>query len=296
MATVCGSSLALMDAGVPIKCPIAGIAMGLIKEGDDVAVLTDILGQEDHYGDMDFKVTGTRDGITAFQMDLKVTGITLDIMRTALQQARDARFHILDKMDATIDKPRAELSSFAPRILILKIKQERIGDVIGPGGKIIRHIIEETGAKIDIEDDGTVFISAVGGEAGEKAREWVLSIVEEPEIDKVYEGKVKRIATFGAFVEIIPGTDGLLHVSEIDYRRIERVEDVLKVGDMITVKVIDIDPDGKIRLSKKALMERPEGYTEQRGPSRGGSRGGNDSRGRGRGQNGPRRPNRQRSR
>jgi polyribonucleotide nucleotidyltransferase len=276
MATVCGSSLALMDAGVPIKCPIAGIAMGLIKEGGDVAILTDILGQEDHYGDMDFKVTGTREGICAFQMDLKVTGISLDIMQTALIQACEARLHIIDEMNKTIDKPRAELSSYAPRILILKIPQSKIGDVIGPGGKIIRQIIEDTGAKIDIEDDGTVFIAAVGGEAGEKARETILAITEEAEIGKEYEGTVKRVAAFGAFVEILPNQDGLLHISEIDYRRIERVEDVMNVGDKVRVKVIDIDPEGKIRLSRKALLDKPEGYSEERRsprPRSGGSRG-----------------------
>ncbi len=256
MATVCGSSLALMDAGVPIKCPIAGIAMGLIKETDQVAILTDILGQEDHYGDMDFKVAGTREGICAFQMDLKVTGITLDIMRSALNQAREARLHILDVMDQTISSPRAELSSYAPRIIILKIKPDKIGLVIGPGGKQIRQIIEDTGAKIDIEDDGTVFIASVNQLAGEKARDTILALCEEPEIGKVYQGKVKRIATFGAFVEILPNTDGLLHVSEIDHKRIERVEDVLQLNDMITVKIIDIDPDGKIRLSRRALLPR----------------------------------------
>ena len=278
MATVCGSSLALMDAGVPVKCPIAGIAMGLIKEGDNVAVLTDILGQEDHYGDMDFKVTGTRDGICAFQMDLKVTGISLDIMRAALQQARDARLHILEVMDRTIDKPRAELSSYAPRIFIMKIKPDKIGLVIGPGGKMIRQIIEETGAKIDIEDDGTVFIAAVDQSAGEKARETIEALIEEPEIGKVYEGKVKRIAAFGAFIEILPNTDGLLHISEIDHHRIERVEDVMRLNDSVTVKVIDIDPEGKIRLSRKVLL--PGGGERDRDErSDRGYRSGRDSRG-----------------
>ncbi|MBU1319182.1 MAG: polyribonucleotide nucleotidyltransferase [candidate division Zixibacteria bacterium] len=273
MASVCGSSLALMDAGVPIKCPIAGIAMGLIKEGDEVAVLTDILGAEDHYGDMDFKVTGTETGITAFQMDLKITGITLDIMRTALNQARDARLSIIESMNKAIDKPRAELSTYAPRIIILKVKQSKIGEIIGPGGKMIRSIIEETGAKIDIEDDGTVFIAAVGGEAGEAAKARILALIEEPEIGKEYEGTIRRIATFGAFVEILPGTDGLLHISEIDYRRIERVEDVFRLGDKVNVKVIDIDQDGKVRLSRKALLERPEGYSdEDRRPPRDGDR------------------------
>ncbi len=290
MATVCGSSLALMDAGVPIKCPIAGIAMGLIKEGDKVAILTDILGQEDHYGDMDFKVTGTREGICACPMDLKATGITHDIMRTALKQARDARLHILDEMDKTIDKPRAELSTYAPRIIILKVPQSKSGDVIGPGGKIIRSIIEETGAKIDIEDDGTVFIAAVGGEAGEKAKQMVLARVEEPEIGKTYEGIVKRIADFGAFVEILPNQDGLLHISEIAYSRTERVEDVMRVGDKVRVIVLDIDPTGKIRLSRKALLDKPEGYVERNDHNN------NRDRRRGPGRGGPRKPYDQRSR
>ena len=280
MATVCGSSLALMDAGVPIKCPIAGIAMGLIKEEDNVAVLTDILGQEDHYGDMDFKVTGTRDGICAFQMDLKVTGISLDIMRAALQQARDARLHILGVMDRTIDKPRAELSSYAPRIFIMKIKPDKIGMVIGPGGKMIRQIIEDTGAKIDIEDDGTVFIAAVDQSAGEKARETIEALIEEPEIGKVYEGKVKRIAAFGAFVEILPNTDGLLHISEIDHHRIERVEDVMRLNDSVTVKVIDIDPEGKIRLSRKVLLPGGGGNDDRDERSDRSYRSGRDNRGR----------------
>jgi polyribonucleotide nucleotidyltransferase len=238
-------------------------------------VLTDILGQEDHYGDMDFKVTGTREGICAFQMDLKVAGITLDIMRSALQQARDARIHILDIMDRTIEKPRAELSSYAPRIFIIKIKPDKIGIVIGPGGKQIRQIIDETGAKIDIEDDGTVFIAAVDQSAGEAARDTILALIEEPEIGKVYEGKVRRIAAFGAFVEILPNTDGLLHISEIDHHRIDKVEDVLQLNDAVTVKVIDIDPDGKIRLSRKALL--PGGGGHERGDRD--RRPGRDSRG-----------------
>jgi len=276
MATVCGASLALMDAGVPIKCPIAGIAMGLIKEDDRVAVLTDILGQEDHYGDMDFKVTGTREGITAFQMDLKVTGITLDIMRKALNQARDARLHILGIMDQTIDKPRANLSSYAPRIIILKIKQDKIGLVIGPGGKMIRQIIEETGARIDIEDDGTVFISSVDQQAGESAKLRVLELTEEPEVGKIYNGIVRRIAAFGAFVEILPNTDGLLHISEISHSRIDKVEDVLKVGDKIEVKVMDLEPDGKIRLSRRVLLDVPPDSERNSGPPRGGGGGDRD--------------------
>ena len=256
MATVCAGTLSLMDAGVPIKAPVAGIAMGLIKEGNESVILSDILGAEDHFGDMDFKVTGTRKGITAFQLDIKVSGLTLDIMKEALLKAREGRLHILDKMEQTISKPRAELSAYAPRIIILKVRQDRIGDIIGPGGKTIRGIIEQTGAKIDIEDDGTVFIASVDQKAGESARELVLKLVEEAEIGKVYNGRVKRIAPFGAFVEILPGQDGLVHVSEIDYQRINRVEDVLRVGDELQVKVIGIDADGKIRLSRKACIPK----------------------------------------
>ncbi len=255
MATVCSGSLSLMDAGVPIKAPVAGIAMGLIKEGDKVVILSDILGVEDHLGDMDFKVTGTRQGITAFQMDLKTAGITLDIMAKALEQARGGRLYILDIMEKTISRPKPELSPYAPRIITIKIKQDKIGEVIGPGGKNIRAIIEQTGAKIDIEDDGTVLIASVDGAAGEAARDMILRMVEEPEIGRVYEGKVRRIAAFGAFVEILPGQDGLIHISELDTKRVARVEDVLKLGDTVTVKVIGIDPEGKIRLSRKAILE-----------------------------------------
>ncbi len=263
MATVCGGSLALMDAGVPIKSPVAGIAMGLIMDKDRHLVLTDIMGAEDHFGDMDFKVAGTRDGITAFQLDIKVGGLTLEIMKNALERAKSARLRILDNMIATISEPRADISRYAPRILSIQIKQERIGDVIGPGGKMIRKIIEATGAKIDIEDDGTVQIASVDGEAGMKAKEMILALVEEPEVDRVYMGTVRRIADFGAFVEILPNTDGLLHVSEIAWERIDRVEDVMKVGDQFEVKVLSIDGDGKIRLSRKAMLPRPEGWTER---------------------------------
>ncbi|MCI0531311.1 MAG: polyribonucleotide nucleotidyltransferase [candidate division Zixibacteria bacterium] len=254
MATVCGGSLALMDGGVPIKSAVAGIAMGLVKDKDKVAVLSDISGDEDHFGDMDFKVAGTREGITAFQMDVKVAGLNLEIMYEALTKAKTGRLHVLEVMGKTISAPRPELSQFAPRIIILKVKQDKIGDIIGPGGKIIRAIIEQTGAKIDIEDDGTVFISSVDMKAGEAAREQVLRLVEEPEIGKVYHGKVKKTATFGAFVEIIPGQDGLVHISEIDFKHINRTEDVLNVGDEVMVKVIGIDQDGKIKLSRKAVL------------------------------------------
>jgi polyribonucleotide nucleotidyltransferase len=255
MATVCGGSLSLMDAGVPIKTHVAGIAMGLVTEGDKFAVLTDIQGAEDHHGDMDFKVTGTSAGITAFQMDLKIKGVTLEILEKALEQAKDGRLELLAKMSEAIPQPRSDLSEYAPRITILKIKQSKIGEVIGPGGKNIRHIIETTGAKIDIEDDGSVFISSTDSKASAEAEKMIKAIVEEPELDKVYDGVVRRVANFGAFVEILPGTDGLLHISEIANRRIERVEDVLRVGDHVQVKVIEIGDDGKIRLSRKALLK-----------------------------------------
>ncbi|MGB8656553.1 MAG: polyribonucleotide nucleotidyltransferase [Candidatus Zixiibacteriota bacterium] len=254
MATVCGGSLSLMDAGVPIKAPVAGIAMGLVKEGERYAILTDILGVEDHLGDMDFKVTGTNAGITAFQMDVKIAGVDLALLHEALERAKEARTHILGEMEKTIAKPRAELSAYAPRIIILKVKPDKIGEIIGPGGKMIRSIIERSGAKIDIEDDGSVFIASTDQKAGELARKLILELVEEAEIGKEYVGKVKRITTFGAFVEILPGQDGLLHISEIDDRRIKRVEDVLNLGDEVRVKVTGIDSDGKIRLSRKALF------------------------------------------
>ncbi|GAB4322196.1 MAG: polyribonucleotide nucleotidyltransferase [Candidatus Zixiibacteriota bacterium] len=281
MATVCAGSLALMDAGVPVKAPVAGIAMGLIKQGDEYVILTDILGVEDHLGDMDFKVAGTANGITAFQMDLKIQGLPFDILREALQKARTARLHVLDKMAETLAIPRPELSPYAPRIIIFKINPARIGDVIGPGGKNIRSITDQTGAKIDIDDDGTVIIASVDQEAGETAKQMVLRSVEEPELDKVYEGKVRRITDFGAFIEILPGTDGLLHISEMDYARTERVEDVCKLGDTIQVKVIEIDPAGKVRLSRKALLPRPEGYVDPppRGPRRSSDDGGRRRRG-----------------
>lgn len=256
MATVCGGTLSLMDAGVPIKAPVAGIAMGMVKEGEKKVILTDILGLEDHLGDMDFKVTGTRSGITAFQMDVKIAGVDFSIMQEALTKAREARLHVLDKMEQTIAKPRTELSAYAPRIIILKVKPEKIGEIIGPGGKMIRSIIEQSGAKIDIEDDGSVFIASVDQKAGELARELVLKLTEEPEIGKEYLGKVRRITTFGAFVEILPGQDGLVHISELDNRRVNKVEDVLKLGDQVKVKIIDIDPEGKIRLSRKACLPK----------------------------------------
>jgi len=269
MATVCGGALSLMDAGVPIKAPVAGIAMGLIKEGDKMAILTDILGVEDHLGDMDFKVAGTADGITAFQMDIKIAGLTLEIMEKALAQANRARQVILGKMSETIANPRTELSQYAPRIISLKVPVDRIGEIIGPGGKMIRSIIEATGAKIDIEDDGTVIIASVDQSAGEAARDKIMELIEEPEIGKTYIGKVKRLAAFGAFIGILPNVDGLLHISEIDHRRIEKVEDVFNVGDEVKVQVINIDNDGKVRLSRKVLLpkpERAEGGNDRRPP------------------------------
>jgi polyribonucleotide nucleotidyltransferase len=255
MASVCGSTLALMDTGVPIKAPVAGVAMGLIKEGDRYSILTDIQGLEDHLGDMDFKVAGTRDGITALQMDIKIKGITSEIMSNALEQARTARLFILDKILEIIPEPRKELKSFAPRITVLRIPSEKIGAVIGPGGKIIRSIQEETGVKIDIEEDGTVYIAATDGPAAERAREMVENIIEVPEVGRIYTGKVVRTTDFGAFVEILPNQDGLVHISQLDSERVNKVEDVVSVGDEITVMITNIDDSGKIRLSRQAVLE-----------------------------------------
>jgi polyribonucleotide nucleotidyltransferase len=255
MATVCGGTLALMDAGVPIKAPVAGIAMGLIKEGEKTVVLTDILGLEDHLGDMDFKVTGTEEGITAFQMDVKISGVTREIMGNALEQAKRGRIHILGKMKEILSGPRDNLATYAPRIFTLKIKPDKIRDVIGTGGKVIRGIVEETGVKIDIDDTGTVNIASADEESAQKAIEIVEGIVAEPELGKLYMGKVKRIVDFGAFVEIFPGTEGLLHISQIADTRIAKVTDVLKEGEEnIPVKVIEIDKMGRIRLSRKEAL------------------------------------------
>jgi len=258
MATVCGGTLSLMDAGVPIKAPVAGIAMGLIKEGDKVIVLSDILGLEDHLGDMDFKVTGTSKGITALQMDMKIEGITIDTMRFALQQAKEGRMYILGKMLETLDAPRKSLNPFAPRIITMHISTEKIKDVIGTGGKVIRSIIEQTGAKIDIEDDGTINIASSDEAAANKAKEIIKGIVQEAEVGKLYMGKVRKIMDFGAFVEIFPGTDGLLHISQISEHRLEKVTDELKEGDEVLVKVLEIDRQGKIRLSRKEAMRDQE--------------------------------------
>jgi polyribonucleotide nucleotidyltransferase len=254
MATVCGGSLSLMDAGVPILAPVAGIAMGLVIEGSRVAVLTDILGIEDHLGDMDFKVTGTRRGVTALQMDIKVKGISFEILSEALQKAHAARQKILDIMEQAIGQPRASLSQYAPRITVLTIDPDRIRDVIGPGGRMIKKIQEETSALIDIEDTGVVKIAAYDANGGQRAVEIIRNLTEDPEVGRVYTGKVKRIVNFGAFVEILPGRDGLVHISELERHRVAKVEDVLHEGDTVQVKVIGIDDEGKIRLSRKALL------------------------------------------
>jgi len=257
MATVCGATLALMDAGVPIKAPVAGIAMGLIKEGDNVVILSDILGLEDHLGDMDFKVTGSADGITAIQMDIKIAGITTEIMRSALEQAKVGRLYILDKMLESISAPRSTLSVHAPRIFTMSIKPTRVGEVIGPGGKVIKGIIEKTGVKIDIDDSGLISIAAQDEASANRAMDMIKQIVEEVEVGKIYLGKVKKVVEFGAFVEILPNTDGLIHISQLADYRVKDVSDILKEGDEVLVKVIEIDKQGKIRLSRKdALREK----------------------------------------
>ncbi len=255
MASVCAGSLALMDTGVPIKAPVAGVAMGLVKEGDKHVILTDIQGIEDACGDMDFKVAGTAKGITALQMDIKIKGISYEILREALAQAREARLFILDRMRETISEPRPELSPYAPRITILKIDPEKIGDLIGPGGKHIRHIIEETGVKIDVEDDGTVYVASTDSASSERAIRMIRELTEEPEVGKIYTGRVVRITDYGAFVEILPGQEGLVHISQLADYRVPSVRDVVRVGDEIMVMVIDIDREGKIKLSRQAVLE-----------------------------------------
>lgn len=256
MASVCASTLALMDTGVPIKSPVAGIAMGLIKgEGDQYAVLTDILGMEDHLGDMDFKVAGTRDGVTALQMDIKIKGITPQIMAQAMEQARLARLSILETMLSVIPEPRPELKSHTPRITVVKIPVDKIGAVIGPGGKMIRSIQEDTKTRIDINEDGSIFIAATDSESEAMAHDRILALTESPEIGRIYTGRVVRVTDFGAFVEILPNTDGLVHISQLDSERVNRVEDIVRMGDEITVMVTDIDPAGKIRLSRQAVLE-----------------------------------------
>lgn len=254
MATVCGASLSLMDAGVPVRCHVAGIAMGLIKEGERYTVLSDILGDEDHLGDMDFKVAGTSDGVTALQMDIKIGGVTAQIMREALYQAREGRLLILKKMEEAILKPREALSVYAPRIVTIQVRTDKIKDVIGPGGKNIKAIVQETGVKINVEDDGRVNIASVDEDAVKRAIEMVRRLTQEAEVGKLYMGKVRKIMDFGAFVEIFPGTDGLIHISQLSQERVKDVRDVLKEGDEVLVKVIDVDKDGKIKLSRKEAL------------------------------------------
>ena len=253
MASVCGTSLALMDAGVPLKAPVAGVAMGLVKEGDEFAVLTDILGDEDHLGDMDFKVAGTEDGITALQMDIKIQGITREIMSTALDQARDGRLHILGEMNKIIDAPREEMSEWAPTIMTIKIDPDKIRDVIGKGGAVIRAITEETGASVDIENDGTIRIASVDGLSGKEALRRIELITADVEVGRIYEGKVARLMDFGAFVTILPGKDGLVHISQISNERVEKVSDKLAEGDVVKVKVLEVDRQGRVRLSMKEV-------------------------------------------
>jgi polyribonucleotide nucleotidyltransferase len=253
MASVCGTSLALMDAGVPIKMPVAGVAMGLVKEGDRYAILTDILGDEDHLGDMDFKVAGSKEGVTALQMDIKIDGITKEIMQEALAQAKDARLHILGEMNKVINAPREEMSEWAPTIITMKIDPEKIRDVIGKGGSTIREITEQTGATIDIDNDGTVKIASVEGVAGREAKKRIELITAEVEVGSIYEGRVARLMDFGAFVTILPGKDGLVHISQISDERVERVSDKLSEGDIIRVKVLEVDRQGRVRLSMRDL-------------------------------------------
>jgi len=285
MASVCGGSLALFDAGVPMRAAVAGVAMGLIKEGKRYAILTDILGTEDHLGDMDFKVAGTRNGITSIQMDIKVEGLDLQIMKEALAQAHEGRFHILDEMEKALAQPRAELSRYAPRIVTMQINPEKIGDLIGPKGKTIRGIQDETGAELTVDDSGLVTIAAVGGDAMERARQMVQALTAEPVVGEIYEGPVKSTTPFGAFIEIMPGTEGLLHISEMQHGRTEKTEDVVKKGDRVRVKLIERDERGRLRLSRKALLPKPEGMTDGGssgdGNSSGGSTGGGASGGEG---------------
>ncbi|MBA4379655.1 MAG: polyribonucleotide nucleotidyltransferase [Anaerolinea sp.] len=271
MASVCGSTLALMDTGVPIKAPVAGVAMGLVKEGERYQILTDIQGAEDHLGDMDFKVAGTSRGITALQMDIKISGLSAEIMKQALEQARQARLFILDKMLEVIPAPRPDLKPHTPRVTIVKIPVDKIGAIIGPGGKNIRALQEETKTKIDVEEDGTIYIAATDGVGAEMARERIEAITETPQLGRIYTGKVVRVADFGAFVEILPGTDGMVHISQLDSERVEKVEDVVRLGDEVTVMVTGIDPMGKIRLSRQAVLE---GWTVEEAQERDGRKSG----------------------
>jgi polyribonucleotide nucleotidyltransferase len=255
MGTVCSCCLALMDGGVPIKAPVAGIAMGLVQEGDQVVILSDILGDEDHTGDMDFKVTGTQEGITALQMDIKILELSKDIMQKALEQARDGRLHILGKMAEALDKPRQEISPFAPTIITIQVKPDKIREIIGPGGKVIRGIQSETGTSVEIDDSGTVKVAAFSKEEGDAAIKMIEELIREPEVGAIYEGKVVKITDFGAFVQIMPGTDGLVHISQLANHRVTKVSDIVKEGDQLRVKVLEISRDGKIRLSHKVLLD-----------------------------------------
>jgi len=273
MASVCGGSLALMDAGVPIKTPAAGAGVGLVMDGDRWEVLTDILGEEDHLGDMDLKITGTKDGLTGIQMDIKIGGVSFEILQVSFERARGALNHILGKMEDAIGEPRTELSEFAPRILSIRIDPAKIGIVIGPGGKMIRSI-EEIGVTVSVEDDGLITVTSVDAAAGEEAMALIRSLVEDPEVGRTYSGTVKRVTDFGAFIEILPGKDGLCHISELEHHRVRKVEDVLKEGDQTEVKVIGIDDQGKIRLSRKVLLDPPEDGEEESEPSNGRGRGG----------------------
>jgi polyribonucleotide nucleotidyltransferase len=268
MASVCGGTLALMDAGVPIKSAVAGIAMGLISDGNRFAILSDILGDEDHLGDMDFKVCGTDKGITAIQMDIKIAGLSREILTQALDQAREGRLHILKKMTESLSQPRTELSKHAPRITTVKVKPDQIRIIIGPGGKTFKGIIDQTGVAIDVNDDGTVNIASSDSDAVKKALDIIKGLTQEPEVGATYTGTVNRVTDFGAFVELMPGTDGLLHISEMAHTRVERVEDVIKEGDVIEVKVIDVGRDGKIRLSRRELLPLPEGEEGERAKER----------------------------
>ncbi|MEA3365767.1 MAG: S1 RNA-binding domain-containing protein, partial [Candidatus Hydrogenedentes bacterium] len=302
MATVCGGTMSLMDAGVPIIAPVAGVAMGLIKEGDEARVLTDILGMEDHLGDMDFKVCGTAQGITAFQMDVKVKGISRALMSEALEQAREARLHILDKMLECLPEPRKHISQYAPRIYTIKIDVEKIRDVIGPGGKVVRGIQLRTGAEINIEDDGTIHVASVDKKSADEALAMIESITAEPEIGSIYPGTVSRILNFGAFVSFMGSKEGLVHISELAPGRVNRVEDVVNIGDEINVKVVEIDNMGRVNLSKVqadaemghlsdeeiAEMERSRSHDRDRGRSDRGRSGGRDRRGRDRDRGGSR--------
>ena len=253
MATVCGTSMSMMDAGVPLEKPIAGIAMGLIKENDDYVVLSDILGDEDHLGDMDFKVAGTKDGITSLQMDIKITSITSAIMKEALEQAKEGRIHILGEMAKAIEKPQEKISDYAPTITTFHVHKDKIREVIGKGGAVIREISETTGAKIEIDDEGLVSVAAVDAKSGSDAIEWIKGIVEEPEIGKIYEGKVVKLMDFGAFVNFMGSKDGLVHISQLKNERVEKVSDVINEGDIVKVKVLDVDGRGKVKLSMKEV-------------------------------------------